>query len=268
MSDQQLEHALDLMRRLPPQNTEEDLDGLIRLQPDLCEDLLASVDQPLKIAKDAESGRDYLLCDYNRDGDSYRSPFTNKYDPPLEDGVVPSPAIRKLEIQANNAFDTYRAMYYDGGVSSTYLWDLDDGFAGCILIKKPGDGSKKMKGCWDSIHVVQVTERGGRATYELTSTVMLWMQTNKENSGSMNIGGSMNRQVKDEKVVNKENPHIANIGRMIEDIENKMRSGLSEIYFGKTKDIINDTRSVNGVQDDKQRRAFQEDIGRRLLQRG
>merc|ERR1711935_95012 len=251
MADEEmLDSALDLMRRLPPQNTEEDLDGLIRLQPDLCEDLLASVDQPLKIAKDTASGRDYLLCDYNRDGDSYRSPHTNKYDPPLADGVVPSPAIRKLEMEANNAFDTYREMYYEGGVSSTYLWDLDDGFAGCILIKKPGDGSKKMKGCWDSIHVVQVNESGGRATYELTSTVMLWMQTNKSNSGSMNIGGSMNRQVKEEKLVNKENSHIANIGRMIEDIENKMRSSLSEIYFGKTKDIINDTRSINGVQSD------------------
>ena len=56
-----------------------------------------------------------------------RSPFTNKYDPPLADGVVPSPEIRRLEIAANNAFDTYREMYYEGGVSSTYLWDLDDG---------------------------------------------------------------------------------------------------------------------------------------------
>ena len=40
--------------------------------PDLCEDLLSSVDQPLKIARDKHVGKDYLLCDYNRDGDSYR----------------------------------------------------------------------------------------------------------------------------------------------------------------------------------------------------
>jgi len=26
--------------------------------------------------------------------------------------------------------------YYEGGVSSVYLWDLDHGFAGVILIKK------------------------------------------------------------------------------------------------------------------------------------
>lgn len=40
--------------------------------PSLCEDLLSSVDQPLKIARDKNVGKDYLLCDYNRDGDSYR----------------------------------------------------------------------------------------------------------------------------------------------------------------------------------------------------
>jgi len=40
--------------------------------PHLCEDLLTSVDQPLKIARDKSYGKDFLLCDYNRDGDSYR----------------------------------------------------------------------------------------------------------------------------------------------------------------------------------------------------
>ena len=37
-----------------------------------------------------------------------------------------------------------------------YLWDLDHGFAGVVLIKKAGDGSEMIKGCWDSIHVVEV----------------------------------------------------------------------------------------------------------------
>lgn len=267
MTDQQLDSALDLMRRLPPQNIEEDLDGLIQLAPDLCEDLLAAVDQPLKIAKDRESGRDYLLCDYNRDGDSYRSPFTNKYDPPIEDGAVPSPELRKMEIQANDAFDTYREMYYEGGVSSTYLWDLDDGFAGCILIKKPGGGSKKMKGCWDSIHVVECTDNGNSATYQLTSTVMLWMQTNQETSGSVNLGGSMTRQDSQTLKVDASSPHIANIGKMIENLEYKMRAELQEIYFGKTAAIVNDVRAINGIQDEQQKRDFQRDIANTLKNR-
>jgi hypothetical protein len=26
--------------------------------------------------------------------------------------------------------------YYEGGVSSVYFWDIDEGFAGCVLLKK------------------------------------------------------------------------------------------------------------------------------------
>lgn len=69
---------------------------------------------------------------------------------------MPSERLRRLEVEANGAFDQYREMYFEGGVSSVYLWDLDHGFAGVILIKKAGDGSKKIKGCWDSIHVIEV----------------------------------------------------------------------------------------------------------------
>ena len=34
-----------------------------------------------------------------------RSPWTNSYDPPLEDGAMPSERLRKLEVEANAAFD-------------------------------------------------------------------------------------------------------------------------------------------------------------------
>ena len=46
---------------------------------------------------------------------------------------MPSERLRKLEIDANHAFDQYREMYFEGGVSSVYLWDLDHGFAGKVL---------------------------------------------------------------------------------------------------------------------------------------
>ena len=72
MSDDQLTSALNLMRRMPPSSIENSLAGLIELVPQLTEDLLNHVDQPLKVQKDLKNGRDYILCDYNRDGDSYR----------------------------------------------------------------------------------------------------------------------------------------------------------------------------------------------------
>lgn len=222
---------------------------------------------------------------------------------------MPSERLRKLEIDANHAFDQYRELYFEGGVSSVYLWDLDHGFAAVILIKKAGDGSKKIKGCWDSIHVVEVQEKstGRTAHYKLTSTAMLWLQTNKHGSGTMNLGGSLTRQVsfsikfsplsplvqlkiqftsrqiikgksclfafclqsqvEQDAQISETSPHIANIGRMVEDMENKIRNTLNEIYFGKTKDIVNGLRSVQSLADQRQQAALRQDLAAALQRR-
>ncbi|CAG7821749.1 unnamed protein product [Allacma fusca] len=269
MTEQQLDCALDLMRRLPPQQIEKNLGDLIDIVPALCEDLLSSVDQPLKIARDKQFGKDYLLCDYNRDGDSYRSPWSNQYDPVLEDGAMPSERLRRLEMDANSAFEQYREMYFEGGVSSVYLWDLEHGFAGVILIKKAGDGSRKIKGCWDSIHVVEVQEKstGRSAHYKLTSTAMLWLQTNRVGSGTMNLGGSLTRQTEQDCPVTESSPHIANIGKMVEDMENKIRSTLNEIYFGKTRDIVNGLRSASSLSDQQKKQELKKDLAAALIKR-
>jgi len=247
-----LDCALDLMRRLPPTQIEENLAGLIDIAPDLVEDLLSAVDQPLKIAFDTTAKRDYLLCDYNRDGDSYRSPWSNKYDPPLSDGVVPSAALRKFEIELNEVFDVYREMYFEGGVSSAYCWDVDGGFAAVVLIKKSQDLSKKgqpMKGAWDSIHVMEATENKakGSAQYKLTTTVMLSVETSTEATGRVSLAGSMTRQVeKSNPLNNQENTHITNMGRMIEDLENKIREEVGALYFAKTKEVGTILRNPHG----------------------
>lgn len=151
-----------------------------------------------------------------------------------------------------------------------YLWDLEHGFAGVILIKKAGDGdSKKIKGCWDSIHVVEVQEKssGRSAHYKLTSTCMLWLQTNKPRSGTMNLGGSLTRQIEQDASVSEASPHIANIGRLIEDMENKIRMTLNEIYFGKTRDIVNGLRSVQPLAEAKKTKDLQEELRKTLSQK-
>ena len=38
--------------------------------------------------------------------------------------------------------------------------------------------------------------------------------------------------------------HIVNIGQMVEKMENSIRSTLDTIYFGRTRDIMNETRSL------------------------
>ncbi|CAN0009338.1 unnamed protein product, partial [Discosporangium mesarthrocarpum] len=92
--------CLNLMRRLPPKDIETSLTGLLSLAPDATDELLQRVDQPLHEATDPETGRRYLLCEYNRDASSYRSPWSNKYHPPLEDGYTPGERIRRMEVGA------------------------------------------------------------------------------------------------------------------------------------------------------------------------
>jgi len=264
MGESKLDHALDLMRRLPPSQIEDNLAGLLDLAPDLIEDLLSAVDQPLKIAFDPVSKRDYLLCDYNRDADSYRSPWSNKYDPPLSDGMVPSGDLRKFEIELNDVFDIYRNLYYEGGVSSAYCWDIDDGFAAVVLIKKTQDQSKKgqpMRGAWDSIHVVEVKENKDRAKYKLTSTVMLTIDTSTDQTGSVSLAGSLTKQSEKDGLVSVENTHIVHIGKMIEDSENKMREALDSIYFAKTREISDTLRNVINQSEMDRRKKMSSQIG-------
>jgi capping protein beta len=119
-----------------------------------------------------------------------------------------------------------------------------------------------IKGCWDSIHVVEVLEKssGKNAHYKLTSTVMLWLQTNKTGSGLMNLGGSLTRQAEADYQIQEFTSHIANIGRMVEDMENKIRSTLNDIYFGKTKDIVNGLHSTMSLADRQQRDNLSKDL--------
>lgn len=123
----------------------------------------------------------------------------------------------------NDAFDQYRELYYDGGISSVYLWDTDEtkGFAGVVLFKKAGDGSQKIRGCWDSIHVFEICERAGQVNYKLTTTVMLWLQTKRTDSGVLNLGGSLTRQF-ERSVSADQAEHIIEIGKLVEEVENKV----------------------------------------------
>ncbi|KAG2551598.1 hypothetical protein PVAP13_9KG405600 [Panicum virgatum] len=196
-----MEAAMDLMRRMPPASAETALNALLSLLPDHSLDLLSQVDLPLQVCMDKENLKEYILCEYNRDADSYRSPWSNKYDPPLEDGTVPSEEMRNLEIEANEVFSDYRDQYYEGGISSVYVWEDEDngGFIACFLIKKDGKGTRGYMqiGSWDAIHVIQM---------------------------------SMTLAVAD--------GHLVNMGKMIEEMEGKLRNSLDQVYFGKTREMV------------------------------
>lgn len=137
--------------------------------------------------------------------------------------------------------------YYEGGVSSVYFWDLDDGFAGVVLLKKSmyysacfsmkrlrcsigadaletATPKGKSEGGWDSIHVFEATDQARTAHYKLTSTVILRLSTENDALGEMDLSGSMTRQVEQEMLVQDDSSHIVNVGKLVEDMELKMRN--------------------------------------------
>ncbi|KAJ3403326.1 hypothetical protein CcCBS67573_g07062 [Chytriomyces confervae] len=270
MSEEQFDLALDLMRRLAPSNTSNNLVRLVKLVgPELEEELFSAVDLPLTTGTCAKSGRQYLKCDYNRDEQSYRSPWSSEYDPPLPEGNQPSFRLRRLEVALNDAFDVYRDLYYEGGVSSAYLWDTDDKgvFAGVVLVKKVITDGAAETGVWDSIHVIEVEEKSKAAHYKLTSTIILNLIHGKQNIGELNLSGNLTRQAEHDLPLDDPSAHVGNIGRIIEDMEIKMRNALHEIYFGKTKDIANDLRSVQSLAEAKKQADIQAELVGKLLSR-
>jgi len=213
------------------------------------------VDVPPKVMEDGEAdGRQFILCEHNRDGDSYRSPWSNAYFPPLDDGFRPPERLRLLEIHANEVFDAYRELYYgkSTSVSSVYLWEKDGneesgaGFAGAILIRNKMDENNY----WNSIHVVDVTMGKGKVcSYNLTSTILLSLTPNDEEtkpqlqSQSTNVSGSISRHnIREYAIGNDNSGHIINIGKFVEDVECNMRSELDGLYIQKTKSIVGTIR--------------------------
>jgi capping protein beta len=54
--------------------------------------------------------------------------------------------------------------------------------------------------------------------------------------------------------------HVQNVGKMVEDMEIKMRNLLQEVYFGKTRDVVNDLRSLDDLEKIRRQRELQKEL--------
>jgi len=158
-----------------------------------------------------------------------------------------------------------------------YLWDQDDGFAGIVLMKKctstsplpfylhllptslpvfhhtntPSsllalNPSTPSTSTWDSIHVFEATEPSRPTSpthYKLTSTILLSLSSASPALGTISLAGNLTRQAEADVVAKDDAQHVANIGKLVEDMEGRMRGGMEVVYFGKTRDVVGDLRS-------------------------
>lgn len=82
----------------------------------------------------------------------------------------------------------------------------------------------KSDGGWDSIHVFESIDRARTSHYKLTSTVILRLSTSSDALGDMDLSGNMTRQIEQDMPVTDDSSHIVNVGKLVEDMELKMRN--------------------------------------------
>jgi len=255
--DALLTSCFNLTRRLPPSKVENSLSGLIDLVPDLVDELYTQVDTPLEVVMDTSVNKEFVVCDYNRDEDSHRSPHSNKYFPAMSDpGFTPSAKLRDMELSANRLFDNYRELYFEGGHSSVYFFETDgaesdNSFGACWVIHKDilPDGSME-KGWWDSTHVFEVEPKGdGKSTYKLTTTVMVSLVLKDEKVGGVDLSGLRTQQTTKDCKVSGDMSHVSNMGEMLEQAEQRVRNAVEGIYIQKTRQVVNGIRSATSERD-------------------
>jgi len=175
----------------------------------LRENIELKTDKPLDIAFDETEGKQFLKCDYNhcynnQDGNSYRSPWTNKYfpnvqvDPSNDDQpMYPSQELLEMEQKANEVFQRYAKLYYDMNyLTSVYFFDAENnGFGSCWLIKKTNTNECGMdSGNWDAIHLVTTNiDANNKAKYRLVSAVFLRIKASNDAQGKMEISNQVNK---------------------------------------------------------------------------
>ena len=176
--------------------------------------------------------------------------------PLLKPGILKSkPMLYSMSIE--NCIPTQiNNRYYEGGTSSFYVWDKDDGdFACAFLVKKELENFKGIeKGSWNSINIIDIKTDSNKSktNYKITTNLILELHVQSDALGVVDIGGNLMKQKEDSQSgLAKEEDHLARIGALVEENESWMRSNMEAIYMGKTKEIIFDARKIEGTEIDK-----------------
>ena len=252
-----IKECIQLNQLMPIIDIDKNIDAISSViydNDDLLNEFLQKVDNRTKVCKDDPKG-EFIMCEQNRDGDSYRSPYSNTYFPPTDDAKYPSAPLRDLEEKLNKMFKLYIKHYYSiSTLCSVYCWELGDtladGYGVAVLIKNSLTQQKKVNtGSWDSSNLITVTfENEGakkKAKYNLISTVNLAMSFEGKAVGKVCLSGTIARSSHYSKIVadyTDDEDHITNIGVLVEDMENSIRNTLDTVYLMKSKQIIDTAR--------------------------
>jgi len=251
-----VQSCLSILQKIPPKKASTALksmkDALTSSKPEAIQELMQTyLDFPLKSAEDPKNNKQFLLCEFNRHLESYRSPFSsNTYVPSLAGGDNPriSDYILTFEAHANEVWERYTQLYYGkDAIGSVYAKPIATGSSlmVCFLVKKDvEDDSRLAKGQWNSGHIVQIGKIiKGSAKYKIRSMITVTMDPSNETC----ISAQITRETEETHDVSEEEnqaSHLTNVGKMIESIEIDLRSNLGSVNIPKTKQVVCDMRQV------------------------
>lgn len=254
--------ALDLNRKLPPSQIPKNISALTQIidNEDKEDEIIQRIDQPLGVIKDTNKELEFLKCEYNRDGDCWRSPYSNEYFPQpheddMSDAFYPSGSLLELEQKGNAMIKEYASLYFANPLANVYFFETtESGFGACYLIINNLECQKGVKeGQWHSIHSFTVDENiTGKHTYTLVSTVYLKLEVDGDTFGSLSICGTSTKKSEENHPKNDDTiQHLVRMGKMLEKNEGYLRDELDSVYVGKSKQIINTGRIPDSYKNTK-----------------
>ena len=262
MEESVVKKALDLNRKLPPYQIPKNIAALSQIVQDdeQQDEMIQRIDQPLETIEDTTKGGLFLKWEYNRDGDCWRSPYSNEYFPQpheedMSEAFYPSGSLKEMESQANLMIREYASLYYTNPIANAYFFETtDSGFGACYLIRNELSHEKGVKqGEWHSIHSFTIEENvTGKHTYTLVSTVYLRLVLEGDTFGSLHVCGTSSK--KSENTLPKTDngdEHLVRFGKMLEKNESFLRDELDSVYVGKSKQIINTGRIADSYKNTK-----------------
>ena len=204
------------------------------------------IEKVLTICRDDALG-DFIQSEFNSEGETYRSPWSNKYFPMTETPRYPPSELRQLEVYFNKIFKEYARLYYgEKAVSSIFVWEqgesIDNGFS-CALMVKNCPGSESAYSEWDTTSLVTVKflkekereQERLKAIYNITCTMMY-----KIKICEVEISGALTIQNEDSQYIKTHldyESHIEKIGKLLEFTETNMRNTIDEIYIKKSNEV-------------------------------
>lgn len=115
----------------------------------------------------------------------------------------------------------------------------------CIEVTK--NPQQEACGSWHSLHLIEIIPDASqkKAEYRLTTSIQLYLTIENKSIGMAKQNGTLTRQASSVMPFSTDSDHISNIGQMIEEMENFVRSNLDILYLSKNQETIDSIRILH-----------------------